>query len=205
MVTPTTPDLATVRAAVQAEIDALPRLRYTPRLATVADAPLVITLAQKYCAGLVSCGWEPTISGHASPDRLFLGIPIITESRKAPVSFALYVPTLPPRCELAALAFDISLPPPRQLEALFTPAVPVFRALLSLGWETIFAPNVPVDVLPIANLMNDSRGIQFDDAPARRQIETTGRTVPPNSALPRSLTAPLAPMLTVIERVVGLR
>lgn len=204
MVTPTTPDLATVRAAVQAEIDALPRLRYTPRLASRADAALIVPLAQKYCVGPTDCGWEPHTTGRVSPERVLRWLPVLTEGRRAPVCFQVYVPALLPRCEVAALALDMSLPEPRRLEAIFVGAVPVYRALIKLGWDTVFAAQVPVDVLPVAGQMDNDSLIASDDDDARRRIETTGRSVAPGATLPRSLAVPMARWLTFMERVLGL-
>ncbi len=169
---------ATLIAAVQTEIQSLPKGRYRTRIAVEADIPVITTLAENYCSELVTCGWERIISGEQDMSAVLQEMPVIVETargRPKAVVFQNYRPIQRPMCECTALSVDLSLSTPRKIQAMSFAIVPVWTALVKLGWETIHVSTITPDVLQITRLMTtDPEGIT--ESVSGRNVKTEAKT-----------------------------
>lgn len=149
---------ATILNAVEAEItDPFPD--FSAKLATPIDESLVVALAESYTAGLGKCDWERVIDGEVSPKEVLTGIAVLTMSGDNLVALQVYNPMFPPHCSGSALAVDMDLSPEKRLEAIFTGAIPLYRALFKLGWKTLIASSVPENVMMLFRSMGGDKWI----------------------------------------------
>lgn len=139
----------TVRAAVQAEIDALPRkLRRQVRLATIKDSMLITALG----LALSYCDWSRVEVGQVPFQDVLQEVPVVTLDKKRVLVFQVYRPVYVPKCEVVNVVIDESLPLAEAARAVLLGAVPVYRALIKLGFTTTYGAESEA-VLPMVRAL----------------------------------------------------
>lgn len=141
-----------LRLAIRREIAALDTKtwKFIPEQPLTLDTAEVIDLIDRYC-GLTDpakiCGWDAVVKAPTIVDSFLTGTAVVTARDKGKlVAFMAYkLDTQPfPIAQARAIAIDTSLESVVFMEAVASLGTPSFRALLSLGYETLFTSSYVV-------------------------------------------------------------